>query len=525
MKRIIYSIGVLCIVLVSFLYALQLIQSQVTFGFDQARDAYEAASIWQGHHIKILGPSSDVSGLNHGVLWYYFLAVAYAVSHGDPDGAAAFMLCLLYMLIPIIGFITYRLSKNYQITLQTVILYSFAPLCVSFTHWLSNPTLSLFVTPLVLFGIWHYIQKQKPIVAFLLGIGFGLLIQSDFAFLMLLCTVPLYMYFFKLKFIKSHFFLFSVGLLIALTSFIVSYVKFHTNIFQIILSFLVTNTGGSFSTSGSLLGLLDGIVNIFSITYMPFPRLLVFCVLLLIVIFHHKKIFDGRNKLILYLLIWMSGILFLFIFNHGSLGANFLYAPFLFSAAFLLSLIMNLLITNKVVQYAVIILIVIFQIALINNWNTIYYNPLSIQTGITTKFEKDIINYTYKSAQKKPFVINSITNPLYINTTWAYLYDFYGYNKYHYLPYWGGKDQTGYLGDLPQNPPASIILRYFIIEPQEGISDLWGAKGMYDEDKISDLMETKKFGNYIIQKRLFHPNKGRIVLPEILINNPKVFNN
>ena len=36
------------------------------------------------------------------------------------------------------------------------------------------------------------------------------------------------------------------------------------------------------------------------------------------------------------------------------------------------------------------------------------------------------IDYTYKLANGKPFSINSLTSPLWINIVWTYLYKWYG---------------------------------------------------------------------------------------------------
>jgi hypothetical protein len=511
----------LAVFLTSFIFSFRLISSQVTFGYDQARDAYEAYSIWHGHDLKILGPSSDVKGLNHGVLWYYFLAITYGVSQGDPEGAATIMLCLMFLVIPIFGAITYKITKNYEDSLMLISLYSLAPLCVTFSYWLSNPTLSLLITPPLLFLIWKYLKKQTSLLASLIGFGYGLLIQSDFAFAVLLFTVPLYIYFFKIKTKISNFLAFSLGLLVTLSTFILTYIKFNINLGQIALSFLVNNTGIGFSTGNSLISLIDSVVNIFAITFLPFPKLLVFA-LLVLCIYYRRKILAINNKLVTFLLIWLSGALFIFVFNHGSLDAPFLYGPFLFAGAVLISLVIKDFIKRRYAIYLILITIALFQMLLINSWTSKYFSPLSIQLANTTKFEKELIDYTYAQAKGKDFVVNSITSPLYINTTWSYLYEFYGKNKYGYLPYWGGRSQVGYLGNLVEKIPSNIALRYLIIEPQDGIQAEWKAKIIFDEDKISDIVEQKKIGNFEIQKRIVNLNKGVVIPPDILLSHPKV---
>ena len=155
-------IGIISIIAIifSFSYALYLVPTQTVFGFDQARDAYEAYDIWHNHDLKILGPSSDIPGINHGVLWYYFLAVIYFLGQGIPDNTVYILILGLYAFIPVIGYITYKISKNVVMTGITVTLYAMSPLYLSFTHWLSNPTLALFIVPPLFYLLWQYIHKM-----------------------------------------------------------------------------------------------------------------------------------------------------------------------------------------------------------------------------------------------------------------------------------------------------------------------------------------------------------------------------
>ncbi len=509
------------VVLFSFFFALKLVPSHLVFGFDQARDAYEAYTIYHDFSPKIMGPSSDVPGLNHGALWYYYLALAYGITQGNPEGAGVFTLCLMYLFTPIIGIAAYKILRDFKSALISVIVYSLAPLCVAYSYWLSNPTLALLITPPLLLTIWLYLRKPKSILAFLVGIGYGLLIQSDFAFVVLLLTIPLYLYFFKLKLRIKDLLVFSAGLLIAVSTFIIAYIKFHTNVVQIGLSFLANNTGTGFSTGQALISLLDHTINLLAITFLPFPKLLVFLFLLLSFLYR-KKIFNSNNKLVKFSLIWLSGIIFLFIFNRGNMTATFLFGPFLFSLALLIGFLINTFIKRGLIKYAVLFVILLFQFLLLESWDKANTSVLSIQQGMTINYEKQIIDYTYKSAGGKPFVINSVTNPLFINTTWAYLYEFYGKNKYGYLPYWGGKDQTGYLGNLPQGSTKSANLRFLIREPQEGITDVWASKIIFKEEELSDLIEEKKFGKFVVQKRMFHPNKPPVMVPPDLLNRQDV---
>ena len=92
---------------------------------------------------------------------------------------------------------------------------------------------------------------------------------------------------------------------------------------------------------------------------------------------------------------------------------------------------------------------------------------------------------------------------------WAYLYEMYGQKKYGYLPYHGGKDQKGYLGNLSEQPFGTKY-RYIIIEPTTGIPDYFVQQIISEENKVSDVVGEKKFGQFFVQKRMFRENKDNI---------------
>ena len=238
-----------------------------------------------------------------------------------------------------------------------------------------------------------------------------------------------------------------------------------------------------------------------------------------------KIIFQKRDKLIDLLLIWMAGILLIFIFNHGSLGAIFFYGPFIYPLALLFSIYLVKIAKDFRLLIGSLIVLLVFQFVTINSWSNAGISPLSVQQGMTINYEKQLVDYTYEAADGQPFVIVTITNPLFINTTWSYLYEVYGKPKYGYLPYLWGKDQTGYLGNLPmQITLTSIKLRYLISEPTEGIDGLWATKITYEEDKLSRILVEKKFGAFTVQKRQFDIGSDVIVTPEALLKHPEVLN-
>ncbi len=124
--------------------------------------------------------------------------------------------------------------------------------------------------------------------------------------------------------------------------------------------------------------------------------------------------------------------------------------------------------------------------------------------------EAKIIDWIYKEANYKPFRINTITSPLFVNTTWSFLFDTYGRNTYGYMPFYWGYPQDGRFGEEIEyssdfkNSDKHIFV---IIEPSAGIPDFF-VKGILEfEDTRSRVVKEEKFGDFIIQKRLITLDK------------------
>ena len=202
----------------------------------------------------------------------------------------------------------------------------------------------------------------------------------------------------------------------------------------------------------------------------------------------------------MFLLIWQLNIVLFEFFNAAISRSIFVFQPSLLALIILGSYLLYSTIKNTMVLLIIILIIIFLQIEMNLSWIDKTLNPLTVQMGMTYANEQKIVDYTYNASKSKNFTINTITFPLYINTTWAYLYQFYGESKYKYLPYWGGRDQNGYLGYLPLvSKPTEI--RYLIIEPTTGIPDFFLKEAINAENTKSVIVATKKVGNFVIQKR------------------------
>lgn len=130
--------------------------------------------------------------------------------------------------------------------------------------------------------------------------------------------------------------------------------------------------------------------------------------------------------------------------------------------------------------------------------------------------EMQAIDWIYKDAGGQVFSINTVTNPLFINTTWAYLFNYYAKPKYKYMPAWSGAPQPDVFGgnvtmgltninveygSRPVVQKGTIL--YLIMEPDIGIPWEYYAAFPVFENTRSKLVTKKKFGDFTIEKRVF----------------------
>ena len=105
-------------------------------------------------------------------------------------------------------------------------------------------------------------------------------------------------------------------------------------------------------------------------------------------------------------------------------------------------------------------------------------------------------------ADYKPFSINTLTLPLWTNTTWDYLYSWYGLRKYGFVPEFLGHDQVGLLGvDAMKKIDKPLDKTFFIIEPHIGIPEREYNLEIGAEDSKTVLISEIKYNDLILQVR------------------------
>ncbi len=489
----------------------------VTFGYDQARDALQSISIIKNMHPKIIGPTTDIRGLFHSPLYWYIISPFYYFSGGNPEIARIPMIFINILNVIFIYFIGRKLFKNEKIALLSSLLMAASFEAVQYARWLSNPPPALLTTAIFFYGFWLVFKKKPPglpLMLFIWGFSvdfqFFLVYQAAFlvgAFLYLLIKQ-------RGTLIQSfkRLYLFYIASLIPWIFYIASEIKFKFQGTRALLGFMTKPGDGSNpSLFPKLINFMNSIIRNVAVNItggnkeIAFYLLLTFAVYVIYLILTNKK----YRGIILFLLMWLLSPLILYPLEKNYsyfLNIGNLYPLILLTVMILLDF------TSRFKKFERYIIIASIAIILYNNINMIVTENkkgetlFSLQYGQVLTDEKKVIDYTYIQSNKKLFSFNTLTNPLFINTTWTYLYNWYGKKKYGYMPIWEG----AYLDDFGKEIQfinASLLKEgmphYLIFEPTIFHDDYFKTYSRY-ENKRSDLLKVEKFGTHIVESRRIH---------------------
>ncbi|MEK7154918.1 MAG: glycosyltransferase family 39 protein [Patescibacteria group bacterium] len=488
-----FKIPIILFVISIILRILPIFQNAVSFHYDMARDAFVAQKIIHGD-LKVMGPPSSTPGLSHGVLYYYLLALLYLIGNGNPIFVSAVLSILSSLSIFPVYFLAQDFFKNKRMGILAGILFATSFEATQYAPWISNPSLALLCLAFYFYGLWLW-KNDRP-SGFLLAITSAVLATQFQLFLSTLFIVTLLFWIiFKTKVNKKGFILAVLIVLVGLGSYFIAFGKFGTyaQIWSIISQRIPTNQFvfriqftdvilnyinrfadiyiNNFFPSNILLG---GILGIVCLVTSRSSSFVLFTLLISLPIF----IFGGHNS------------------NYVNLGMVF---PGILSVLIVFKTILK---KNKFL--AVLLLLVIFGS---NLYTIIKLSPrgqlsMVIPKDMVLNKQFNLIDKTYEIAAGRPFSINTLTLPLWVNTTWSYLYSWYGKSKYGYVPSFYGHDQVGSEGDgtLPEdNTPKDPA--FFIIEPQDGIPQNLITSELSSENAKTEIVNQYDYGALLLQER------------------------
>ena len=486
----------------------------LTFGYDQARDAYVSQQILDGD-IKILGPPASTPGLYHGVFYYYLLAPAYLVGAGSPIVAAHWIALLNAATVFIVFYLAYFLSKKIRAGLTAAFLFAISFEATQYATWLSNPTIGVWTVPLIYLGLWMWIARSRnkfwmtwgPFVA---ALGLGLSIQANIFLLYHTVPLGLWLWVARKDIKRSQLKNFVLLLVLVLSTMVISEVKFGfrglAGIKELAISATPSLTHAD--SIGDYLSLyLNQAGRVYAFNSYPgnigYGGAFVLALIFLGLYQWNKTSMPRRSGVSWqpFLATWLFA--HITVVTMGGTSTPFLMVGIGPAVSIIIALFLYRWWEKGQKALAVIAaaILIFGNLSIIFRENPQGSTLFAIQKDMLLSKQLAAIDYTYKEADGEPFSINSLTSPLWINIVWTYLYKWYGLPRHKYIPQWHGRDQVGQLDTLP--PAEESTERYFLIlEPMGGIPPRYLDETIGEEDTRSRLLDEVYFGELRVQKRV-----------------------
>lgn len=498
MKKV-YLITVFFIfVLAYFLRIYFLSQNSLTFGYDQARDAYISQQILKGD-VKIQGPPASTPGLYHGVFYYYLLAPAYLVGQGNPIAVAYWIALLNASAVFIVFYVAYLLTKKVGMGLIAAFLFAISFEATQYATWLSNPTIGVWTVPLIYLGLWVWIQGRRW-GAVVTAIGLGLSIQAEIFLAYHIVPITIWLWVSRKNISKRELIAFCLSLFAVLSTIILSQIKFgFTGISGLgqIASSQEASLAYAKSLGDYLTLYLNQIGRIFA--FNSYPGNIGYGGIFVIILAIGGVL--QSNKVVKFLSTWLFS--HITVVTIGGTSTPFLMVGIGSAVSIIIAYYLHKWWeTNHKIAAVVIFFIIIFgNFSMILRENPRGATLFAIQKDMLLSKEVALIDYTYQKSDGKPFSINSLTSPLWINIVWTYLYKWYGGPKYGYLPTWHGRDQVGQLDSLARVEKPEK-LSFLILEPMGGIPAQYLDQTISEENAKSRVVAEKYFGELRVQERI-----------------------
>ncbi len=483
----------LIIILAVFPRAIDILNGNPIFGFDQGREMLAAKNIVVNHKPILIGTEigagvAGISGIFQGPIYYYFLAIPFILFNGNPIGGV-FLMLVFSLLSILFGFYFGKKLFGELGGLILALLMTISPILISQARfmWSPNPP-TLFI--LLSFYFIYLFSKKKNKYIFLAAFFSGFIYNFELAISVpLSIALAIYsIYIFKRK-IKPYFYLI-LGFVLGYLPMILFEIRHGLiGLKGLVKYFIGSNIGGA--VNWNLLyehgkSFLYNFKDTFSFNNVSFSILFfIFLTSSLIYILKSEK-----NKKIKHFYFFLIVLFFV----------NF----FVFS--FLKNTVWNYYLTDLSVSYLLIFLYVLFtfykknnlKIKLLVSFIFIFFVLLGINSAIkisiydyfdyggTAKVrgKTDAIDYIYKDAGDKNFNVLIFSPPIY-TYPYDYLLSWYGQKKYGFVP---GSEKKGTF--------------YLLIEPDN--SKIWTYKGWLETVIKSGNIESTVTlpSGFIIQKRI-----------------------
>lgn len=487
---------VFLIYLVAIFLRLLYFPNNTYFGFDQARDAYAVKEILSGD-LKITGPPTANEVIHHGVLYYYIFAPFYLISQGDPATVSLFLRILNAAGVFILFLLVYPVF-GVAVAIFSSLLFAISYEQTQFSLFLNHPSLAVISVLIFYLGLAIWIFRNKISGLPLSLFGLGLSIQFEFVEIQLITIFILFLLVFRKSIPQLGLKEITLGLvafIVPLSTYLISEIK---NGFPAIRQGL-----SLFLDTSQPYSLLEQIGQIPPLVQRQIrdnlaanPLAAIFLGVMYLTLIAALIYTNTYRKQFIFLALWFFGgfLVYFFIKNDAYFYNTGTSISLLIFSGYILS---KLFFQKRSLGFLILAAILFSNISLITKNNPLGPNQrINPQVGLLLKDEQKVLDFIYESSNGEAFAVNALTMPYNVNTTWSYLFEWYGKNKYGYIPVWGGDAAEGFSGNLPVERARSKLpqRRFLIIEPLEGIPSYLVDNFIKNEENYSVTIEKKQIG-------------------------------
>ncbi|HLL60596.1 MAG TPA: hypothetical protein VK338_02675 [Candidatus Nitrosocosmicus sp.] len=460
------------------------------FGYEQGRDALVINDILSGKKFTLLGPQTDIPGIYHGVLYYYYLAIGYFFAQGDPAVVILFFTLFNALSIVVVYAIGKEIFKNRYLPLLAAFFTTISFNVIIYSRWLSNVSPSILLAALLFYILIRLVKTNNSFYvipsAFLVGI------LAHFELLNMLYGVVLLSIILKVFKIK-------VRLLHAISSFAIFIATLSPFIiFDLRHEFLLTKGLLEYLTSQNLsqepLNILsnytNGIFKEIINTLFPKNGLFILFVFFGLVSYYLRNFMDNKEDLKIFCLLSMYvlwSLPYVFLLKYEPLEQFYAGTSIAIIVLFVFLLDRTHKKVRKEIFAGLLLLIIVANLFYIGNSlrerKNIFYH--STQNTFIYKDQIAVWDYIFTNSEQ-PFNYDAFTIPYYHKESWDYLYSWYGSNKYKEL--------------VNNNNVDNKKITYLIIEPST--NSVYLNKWLREYDNSTRIIEGKQIGSVLVQKRI-----------------------
>lgn len=169
----------LVLVLAGAFLRLYRIDEYMTFLGDEGRDVIVVRRLLVNFDLILVGPGTSVGNMYLGPAYYYMMAPFLWLSNYSPVGPAI-MVALLGVATIILVWYVAREWFGREAGIVAALLYALSPVVIDQSRFSWNPNIMPFFSLLLIYSIWKYWAKQKWGWLVVVGISFGIMLQSHY---------------------------------------------------------------------------------------------------------------------------------------------------------------------------------------------------------------------------------------------------------------------------------------------------------------------------------------------------------